>query len=134
MIRSGEKFELEFSYSQEEVDRFSDITKDNNPIHINSEYAAKTVFKKPIIHGFLGGAVFSRIFGTMFPGEGTIYLQQNLTFKRPMFVGTTYKALVDVVEVDTAKHRAIIQTSIIDNASGKQVISGEAVVQNDQKI
>lgn len=134
MISSGQKFELEFSYSAKDVADFAAITGDNNPLHLDEEYAATTVFKKPIIHGFLGGAIFSRILGTLFPGEGTIYLSQSLQFKRPMFTGIAYKAIITVKEVDLNKNAAVMETVVVDVASGKVLISGEAQVMNKAKI
>lgn len=134
MISSGQKYELEFSYSQKDVVKFADITGDHNPLHLDHEFAATTIFKKPIIHGFLGGAIFSRILGTKFPGEGTVYLSQSLTFKRPMFTDILYKAMITVKEVDIIKNVAVLETVIVENASGKPVITGEATVMNKNKI
>ncbi|MDQ3394560.1 MAG: MaoC family dehydratase [Bacteroidota bacterium] len=134
MISPGQKFELEFNYSQKEVEAFAALTGDTNPLHINYEYAAATVFKKPIIHGFLGSAVFSRILGTEFPGEGTIYLSQSLSFKRPMYTDVTYKAIVTVTSTDTTKNTAVLKTIVVDPKSGKVIISGEASVVNKDKI
>ena len=72
----GLSYEHEFSFSQDSVKRFAEVTGDNNPIHLDSVYAATTPFKKPIMHGFLSGSIFSKVFGTIYPGEGTIYLKQ----------------------------------------------------------
>ncbi|CAN5192004.1 MaoC family dehydratase [soil metagenome] len=134
MFSIGQQYELEFSYTQEDVKAFADITSDHNPIHLDQEFAANTAYKKPIIHGFLGGAIFSRIFGTLFPGEGTIYLQQNLNFKRPMYVNVLYKAIITVKEVDPEKHNAVLVTEVVDLNSGKATISGEATILNKTKI
>jgi acyl dehydratase len=134
MLKNDQQYEIEFSYSQEDVKAFADITKDYNPIHLDQEYAANTIFKKPIIHGFLGGAIFSRIFGTLFPGEGTVYLQQSLNFKRPMYVDVIYKAIITVKEVDYKKNTAVLGTEIIDVNSGKSTITGEASILNKLKI
>ena len=132
-INVGDTYTLNFSYSQEQVDAFAICTGDNNPIHLDKEYAAITVFKKPIMHGFLGGAVFSKIFGTLFPGNGTIYLKQSLIFLKPMFVKEEYTAVVGVIDINRDKHRATIMTKII-NRNKEDVISGEAVISNIEKI
>jgi acyl dehydratase len=134
MLSKGQQYDFEFSYSQEDVRSFSEITQDYNPIHLDYDYAAKTIYKKPIIHGFLGGAIFSRILGTKFPGEGTIYLQQNLIFKRPMYAEVVYKANLTVKEVDPEKHTAVLETVVIESASGKVTIMGEAIILNKSKI
>ena len=62
MIRSGMEETVTFSFSQKDVEAFAQITGDNNPIHLDTSYAAQTPFKKPIMHGFLGGSIFSICF------------------------------------------------------------------------
>ena len=85
-IKQGDTYELATRFTQAQVDAFAACSLDNNPIHINPEYAAKTPFGRPIVHGFFAGAVFSRVFGTMWPGEGTIYMSQQMSFRAPVFV------------------------------------------------
>jgi acyl dehydratase len=133
MINIGDTFEHHFSFSQEEVVLFAKVTGDNNPVHLDEEYASKTLFKRPIIHGMLGGSVFSKVFGTMFPGEGTIYLNQNLQFLRPMLVSTNYTAQFEVLDIDREKHRATVSTVVI-NEEGKKVIDGSAILMHSEKF
>ncbi|MEZ4775409.1 MAG: MaoC family dehydratase [Bacteroidia bacterium] len=133
-MKTGDTYEVEFSFSQEDVVAFAAVSGDYNPIHLDAEYAAQTPFKRPIIHGFLGGSVISRVMGTEFPGEGTIYLSQTMTFRRPMFAGETYKAVFTVMEVDERRHRAKIETTIISVEDKKPTLTGEAFVMNSLKI
>ena len=133
MINIGDTFEHHFSFSQQDVVLFAKVTGDNNPVHLDDEYAARTLFKRPIIHGMLGGSVFSKVFGTMFPGEGTIYLNQNLQFLRPMLVSTNYTAQFEVLDIDREKHRATVSTIVI-NEEGKKVIDGSAILMHSEKF
>ena len=134
MIEPGQIYKYSFTFTQEEVDEFARVTGDNNPLHFDAHYAANTPFKKPIIHGFLGGSVFSKILGTRFPGEGTVYLKQSMEFLRPMFVDTPYEAILEVMDVEKERHKAFIQTNIIDISAQKIVVRGEASVMNKEKI
>jgi acyl dehydratase len=134
MIESGATYTHTFRFTQKEVELFAQVTGDKNPVHLDAEYAAKTMFKRPIMHGFLGGSVFSKIFGTLFPGEGTIYLKQSMAFMRPMFVDTDYEVKMNVKEVNKEKHRAVVETIIADKTTGDVVINGEATVMNVEKI
>ncbi|MDN5215420.1 MaoC family dehydratase [Fulvivirgaceae bacterium BMA12] len=127
-IREGQTFEMDFSFTQDEVVAFAEVTGDKNPIHINAGYAENTIYKKPIMHGYLGGSVFSKIFGNHFPGEGTVYLNQKLEFRRPMYAGENYQAVLRVLEIHESRHRALIETKIIHVADQKPVITGEANV------
>jgi acyl dehydratase len=134
MIEVNQVYTHDFQFSQEEVDRFAEVTGDKNPVHTNAEYAAKTMFKRPIMHGMLSASLFSKVFGTLFPGEGTIYLKQTLNFLKPMYVDTQYEAVFTVKEVLKDKHRAIVETVIKDKTTGNLCTSGEATVLNTDKI
>jgi len=133
-MKKEDVFVYEFQFSQRDVEAFARVTGDNNPVHLDPEYAAKTMFKRPIMHGMLGASLFSKVFGTLFPGEGTIYLKQSLNFLKPMYVDTPYVAEFTVKEVILDKNRAIIETLIKDKASGNVCTSGEALIMNVDKI
>lgn len=134
MIEVGQIYTHDFNFSQDEVNRFAEVTGDKNPVHLNADYAAKTMFKKPIMHGMLSASLFSKVFGTLFPGEGTIYLKQSLSFMKPMYVDVKYEAVFTVKEVVLDKNRAIVETLIKDKTTGIVCTSGEATVMNIDKI
>ena len=125
----GYEFDYPFQFAQSDVKKFAEITGDHNPVHLDEVYAAQTVFKKPIMHGFLSGSVFSKVFGTVYPGEGTIYLEQQMIFKRPMFVDTTYTANFTVIATDSEKGTIGIACKISDD-SGKVCLEGQARLMN----
>ncbi|MCA0431489.1 MAG: MaoC family dehydratase [Bacteroidetes bacterium] len=134
MIELNQIYTHEFQFSQKEVEQFAQVTGDKNPVHLDAAYAATTMFKKPIMHGMLSASLFSKVFGTLFPGEGTIYLKQSLNFLRPMYVDTTYVAVFTVKEIVKEKNRAIVETIIKDKANDTICTSGEATVMNVNKI
>lgn len=127
-------FEELFKFTQDEVVRFAELTGDNNPIHLDAEYAATTSFKRPIIHGMLGATIFTKVLGTQFPGFGSIYLKQTLEFLRPMFVETEYKAVFTIKTINKEKHIAEISTEIIDATTKKVVTRGVATMINQEKF
>src|ERR1700752_5378524 len=104
MIEVGQTYSHDFKFTQDEVNRFAEVTGDKNPVHLDADYAAKTMFKRPIMHEMLGAYLFSKVFGTLFPGEGTIYLKQSLTFMKPMFVDTPDEAVFTVKELIKEKN------------------------------
>ncbi|MBK9283648.1 MAG: MaoC family dehydratase [Sphingobacteriaceae bacterium] len=134
MLELNSTFVHEFSFSQEEVNQFAKVTGDNNPVHTDAAFAANTMFKRPIMHGMLGAALFSKVFGTLFPGEGTIYLKQSLSFLKPMYVDVVYEAVFTVKEVIKERNRATVETLIKDKSTGIVCTSGEATVMNMSKI
>ena len=133
LLEVGDIFRFDFSYTQAQVNHFAEVTADDNPLHIDETYAASTIFKKPIIHGFLGGSVFSKVFGTMFPGAGTIYLKQSMTFLKPMYINELYTALFEIKDIHRDKHKATVSTRIMDKLDN-EVVSGEAIILNANKI
>lgn len=134
LMNPEDVYRYSFSFTQEDVIKFAEISGDYNPLHLDEVYAARTVFRRPIIHGFLGASVFSKVFGTLFPGEGTIYLKQSLDFSQAMYVDTVYEALFTVKEVNRRRHYAIIHTEILDQEKGKRIVSGEAHIIHREKI
>ena len=131
-LHLNKTFSTNFSFSQQDVSDFARVTGDNNPVHLDEEFASKTIFKTRIMHGMLGACVFSKVFGTLFPGEGTIYLSQSVNFLKPMYVDVIYEAHFEVMEI-LEKNRARISTTILTN-EGKKVVVGDAVVMNIEKI
>ncbi|SEI49485.1 Acyl dehydratase [Dyadobacter koreensis] len=127
-------FDHPFRFSQEQVIQFAELTGDNNPLHLDAEYAATTSFKRPIIHGMLGTTVFTKVLGTQFPGFGSIYLKQTVEYLRPMFVDTDYKAVFTIKTIDPVKHIAEISTEIIDATTKKIVTRGVATMINQEKF
>jgi len=118
------------SYSQTitdaDVKGFAGISGDNNPVHMSDEYAEGSRFKKRIAHGLLSASFFSAIFGTKLPGEGCVYVGQNLKFHKPVYLGDTVTAKVTVSSIDVAKNRVFFLTECF--VSGAVVISGEAEI------
>ena len=134
MINKGAIYIHEFSFSQEEVNKFAEVTGDKNPVHLDEEYASKTMFKRPIIHGMLGASIFSKVFGTLFPGEGTIYIKQSLSFLKPMYVDMIYLAEFTVKEAMPQRNMAVVETVIKDKTSSTICTNGEALIMNKDKI
>ena len=80
------------------------------------------------MHGILSASIFSKVLGMEFPGEGTVYMGQQIQFKRPMFPTEMYEAKCEVLSIDEKKHTAVIQTEVYHKKTGKQTISGEATI------
>jgi acyl dehydratase len=120
-------------FTQPNVELFAQVTVDNNPIHVDPVYAAKTPFGKPIVHGFYAGSIFSKVFGTTWPGEGTIYLYQEMAFRAPVFTGKEYTASFEIIEIDAEKHRAVVRCQLEDK-EGKVAITGNAKLLHPEKF
>ena len=123
----GEGFSFEKYISAEDVKQFAEIVGDLNPIHLDAEFAERSSFKKRIVHGAFLAGLISKVLGMDFPGQGTIYISQNSVFKRPVFVDTTVRVEVKVVETNPETRRLVLDTNIL-NAEGKICLVGSATV------
>jgi 3-hydroxybutyryl-CoA dehydratase len=112
--------------TESDIVLFAGVSGDMNPVHLDAEYAEKTVFKGRIAHGMLSAAFISTVLGTKLPGPGTVYLAQSLKFKAPVRIGDTVTATCEVVALDGEKKRATLRT--VCTVAGKPVVEGEALV------
>ena len=126
-FQEGDYFKWERTISAEDVKRFAEIVGDLNPIHLDAEFAAKTTFKKRIVHGAFLAGLISKVLGMDFPGQGTVYISQNSVFKRPVYVDTTVSVEIKVTEVIPEKRRLVLDTTIL-NGDGEVCLAGSATV------
>lgn len=121
---------MEASYAKtinnEDVLAFAELSGDTNPVHLDDAYAAGTMFKQRIAHGFLTGSLISTVLGTKLPGPGCIYLSQSLKFRAPVHIGDEVVATAKITSLDPDKARAVLATQCAVN--GKSVLDGEAVM------
>jgi 3-hydroxybutyryl-CoA dehydratase len=122
----GQEASLATPVTESVINAFADVSGDRNPVHIDPEYAAKTIFKERIAHGMLSGAYISAVFGMKLPGPGAIYISQTLAFKAPVKIGDEVVATVKVVELIPDKKRA--RFACVCSVNGKPVVEGEAVM------
>jgi len=133
-IKVGDSAELVRTLTAQDIDAFAVVSGDVNPSHVDEEFAEGDIFHKVIAHGMWGGALISNVLGTQLPGPGTIYLEQSLTFLKPVGVGDTVVVRVEVTERDEEKHRLTLACTCT-NGDGKPVIQGIAkVIAPDRKI
>ena len=106
---------------------FAEATGDSNPLHLDEDFAAATMFGRRIAHGMLPAGILSGVLGTEYPGLGTVYLSQSLRFRRPVFIGDVITVRLEVLETIPAKNRVRLGTTCT-NQDGVDVLVGEAVV------
>jgi 3-hydroxybutyryl-CoA dehydratase len=109
-----------------DIETFAELSGDNNPVHLDADFAAKSPFKARIAHGMLTASFISTVLGTKLPGYGCIYLSQTLRFKAPVKIGDTVRTLARITSLDRDKRRAALDCSV--SVGDKVVLEGEALV------
>ena len=124
----GHKASFTKTVSTDDVAMFAQVSGDDQPLHLDAAFAAKTRFKKPIAHGMLSAGLISAALGTkLAPGFVTVYLSQQFRFRMPVSIGDTITADLEVTAVDVEKHILTVRTDCL-NQNGEAVVKGEATV------
>lgn len=123
----GQKRSSSVIYLTEMVEKFAEISGDKNPVHLDFEFASKSIFKNKIVHGILVSSQISALIANELPGPGSIYLNQELKFVSPVYHGDEIICVVEVIEIIEAKSIVILST-ICKQTDGKEVIIGKATI------
>ena len=122
----GQSAEISHVVTDADIRAFAAVSGDNNPVHLDEDYAAATPFKTRIAHGMLSAGYISAVLGTRLPGPGAIYISQTMNFKRPVRIGDEVITRATVSAIDSEKARVTLAT--VCEVAGKAVVEGEAVV------
>ena len=126
-INLGDAASLDLLVTAETVEKYAALIGDNNPVHLDEEFAANSFFRKRVAHGMIAAGLISAVLGMSLPGPGAIYLNQTLDFKRPVNLGERITARVEVME-KLDKHKKIVLRTWVENEAGQTVLEGQAQV------
>ena len=132
-LKVGDHYKEEFIITQEMVNKFAELTGDKNPIHLNKEFAAKTIFKRPVVHGLFSVTSFGKVMGTKFPGSGSIHVGQNLSFNKPLYPNQKYYVYVELVRIIKEKRFGIFKTQIFD-MKNNLIVDGTGTALHKEKL
>jgi 3-hydroxybutyryl-CoA dehydratase len=122
----GQSAERLFEITDAAVRAFAAVSGDDNPVHLDEDYAAQTLFRGRVAHGMLLGGHISAVLGRQLPGPGAVYLSQTLAFEAPVRIGAHVLVRVEVIAMENKGRRATLAT--LCTVGGHVVASGEAVV------
>lgn len=127
-IAVGTTAQFSKQVTNEDIRKFAEVSGDDQPLHLDASFAARTRFKEPIAHGILSAGLVSAAIGTQLaPGKVVIYLSQNLRFRAPVKPGETLTATLTATSVDTERSRVALDT-VVTNQDGTEVLTGDALV------
>ena len=125
-IEIGMSRDLNKIVTDQDIALFAQVTTDHNPVHLDDNYAQKSLFEGRVAHGMLTASLISAVIGEQLPGHGSIYLSQTLKFLAPVRRGDSVYAKVSVTDINIAKRR--IKLDCMCSVDGKKVLIGEATV------
>lgn len=126
-IKIGDIAEIVHKMTDNDISKFVELSGDDNKLHIDKEFAAKTHLKKPVAHGMIGASFISTIIGTKIPGDGALWMSQSLEFLRPVRAGDIIQIRAEVTK-KFDRDSVIELTTTIKNQNKEIVTSGIAKV------
>jgi acyl dehydratase len=125
-LQVGDSYSVKRLLSAEDVKTFAALTGDDNPIHVDEEYARGTRFGKPIVHGVLLLGIISKVLGRDFPGHGSVAVTLSCRFLRPVPVGAEITVEVKVAEkIERHQH---IKMRVYAYLDGRLCLGGDATL------
>jgi 3-hydroxybutyryl-CoA dehydratase len=125
-LHIGQSATLSKIITEADVQMYAAVSMDTNPIHLDEEIASRSRFGGRIAHGMLSAGLISALLGNHLPGPGTIYMRQSLTFRAPVKIGSTVRAMAEITGLNPASKRATLRTTCMVEET--VVIDGEACV------
>ena len=126
-IKIGDEASLARTITEAHIVNYAGVTGDMNPVHVDAEQAAKSIFGERIAHGMLVAGLISAVLGNQLPGPNSIYLGQDLKFVAPVMIGDTIKVVVTVTGKRDEKRIITLRTTAC-NQRGEMVVDGSAVL------
>lgn len=127
LLHVGDKASSQIKITEEYIKKFVKLSGDDNPIHVDHEYAANTVFKKCIGHGLIGLSEISKIIGTVLPGPGSVFISENISYLNPIYIDDVVTTEVKISEIKLEKE-IIKMKACSYNQNNIGIISGELVI------
>lgn len=125
-LEVGQTASYSKTVEERDIQLFAAVSGDHNPVHLDAEYAAGTMFKERIAHGMFSGALISAAVACEMPGPGTIYLGQTMRFTLPVKLGDTLTVRLEILE-KLPKFRVRVATRVF-NQRDELVVDGEAEI------
>jgi 3-oxoacyl-[acyl-carrier protein] reductase len=126
-LQVGDRRQLQKTITEADIRRFVELTGDNNPLHVDPEFALDTPFKDIVVHGMLGASFISTVIGTQLPGPGALWLSQNLEFLLPVRLGDALTVSCTVLKKHD-RDRLLELDTRITNQQGQTVLQGQGKV------
>ena len=120
-INIGDKESLTHKITKEDIEKFVQLTGDDNRLHVDEKFAGTTQFKKPVVHGMLGASFISTVIGTKLPGDGALWFSQSLEFLLPVRIGDELQVIAEVIKKNDKENIIELKTDILNQ--NRQIVT-----------
>ena len=128
IIKVGKNISFKKKISKDLIKKFSKLSGDNNPIHINEKYVSKTAYKKIVAHGMLSETYLSKIIGTKLPGKGSLWVEKEVKYLKIVRVNDVITFKANVEEIDEKNRIAFINIYGLNQYGEKVINSNNKVI------
>ena len=130
-ISIGDEAEIFHTVTVQDVETFVTLTGDDNPLHVDEDYSAQTMFQRRIVHGMLTASFISTLIGTKLPGKGALWYEQHTRFLEPVHIGETIRVWAKVTQISIALRVLVLEVVVFSNG-GRKVVECKAKVKSIQ--
>ena len=121
----GATAELSRTVGPHDIERFTDLSGDRNPLHYDQAAAESSRFGEIVVQGGITSAILNAVVAEKLPGPGTVFLSQNWKFTAPAYIGDTITAEAEVLHVHESKPVCQLRMTV-RRQSGEVLLGGEA--------
>lgn len=125
-LKPGMSATISKAFSEQDVLQYARLSADDNPLHLDEEFARHARTGGRVIHGMVTASLISAIVGTRLPGPGCLWMSQEMRFVAPVRVGETVTAHAELVELDASRQQVRMTTTC--TVESKVVLDGEALM------
>ena len=125
-ISEGNVYSFSRTITRQDVLAFAKLSGDFNHLHIDEDFGKKSQFKANLVHGMLAGSLFSTLVGMHCPGEKSLYINQTLNFRLPIYCNEQLTVRGTVISKNNSTRLITLKTEILKDE--KIAVSGEAKV------
>jgi acyl dehydratase len=123
----GQQESFSINITESMVEKFSNLSGDLNPLHMDNKFAESSSFNKRIVHGMLLATFFSQLIGMKLPGKNALYFSQTLNFRSPCYIDDQIEVVGEVIEKSDSTQIITVSTTIF-NKSKTCLIDGIAKI------
>ncbi|MHA2031489.1 MAG: MaoC family dehydratase [Candidatus Kariarchaeaceae archaeon] len=125
-LEIGQKVSRTKLVTIEDIKKYAEITGDYNPLHFNEEFAKQTKFGRLVAQGGITSGLLNALVAMDMPGAGSVFLNQQLQYTAPVYIGDTLIAEAEVIKIHETKPVTTLKVKIT-NENGDVVLYGECV-------